>query len=471
MLHIDAFHLARVQFAFTIAFHIIFPATSIGLAAYLAVLEGLWLTTGKQVFLDIYLYWLKIFAVVFGIGVVAGLVMSYEFGTNWSVFAYKTGAILGPLLGYETLTAFFLEAGFLGVMLFGRQRVGRSLHFVATCCVAIGTHISAGWILASNSWMQTPAGYKIVDGRFVPVDWLKIIFNPSYPYRLAHMLGAAYLCVALVVAAVGAFHLLRDRHNLPARTMFSMALWMIVVAAPLQILLGDMHGLNTLKYQPQKVSAMEGDWKPPAPGAGEPLVLFAIPDQAKQRNYDEIAIPHIGSLYLTHSWSGTIKALSQFAPGDLPYVPIVFFAFRIMVGLGILILGLGVLGLILRRKGRIYATKWFQRIVCAMGPVGYFALLAGWTVTETGRQPYTVYGLLRTAQSVSPIGRPGVAISLGAFVIVYTIVFGSALLFLLRLMAKPPATEESEVPRLPQRSAGLMPGPADALASQTPPGE
>ena len=321
----DAYHLARVQFAFTVGFHIIFPAFSIGLATYLAVLEGAWLKTGRRVYLDVYQYWLKIFALVFGVGVVSGLVMSYEFGTNWSAFSYKTGPILGPLLGYETLTAFFLEAGFLGVMLFGIKRVGKDLHFAATCLVAIGTHVSAAWILASNSWMQTPAGYRMVDGRFFPESWLHIIFNPSYPYRFVHMMLAAYLSVALVVGAVGAFHLLRDRANPGARLMFSMAMWMVLCAAPLQIAAGDIQGDNTLQYQPQKVAAMEGDWRHGEPGSGEPLILFALPDQDSQSNRFEIAIPHIGSLYLTHSWTGTIKPLSAFPRENIPYVPVVFY--------------------------------------------------------------------------------------------------------------------------------------------------
>ena len=467
MTSLDALTLARVQFAFTIGFHIVFPAFSIGLAAYLMVLEGAWLRTGRQIYLDVFQYWLKIFAVVFGVGVVSGLVMSYEFGTNWSQFSYRAGPILGPLLGYETLTAFFLEAGFLGVMLFGMTRVGRGLHFAATCLVMIGTHISAAWILASNSWMQTPQGYKIVDGRFFPESWLAIIFNPSYPYRFAHMLGAAYLSVAFVVGAVGAFHLLRDRSNAAARVMLSMAMWMAVVAAPAQIVAGDLQGDNTLQYQPQKVAAMEGDWQRHAPGEGEPLVLFGLPDQQAQTNHDEIAVPHIGSLYLTHSWSGTIKALNEFPPGDIPYVPVVFFAFRIMVGLGLLMFGVGALGLLLRRKGRIYETRSFLRLVVAMGPAGFLAMLAGWTVTEAGRQPYTVYGLMRTAESVSPVGAAGVAVSLGAFAAIYLVVFSAAVLFLLRLMAVPPHPGEPGPPKVPQRSAGLVPGPAGAVQERS----
>lgn len=458
MLSFDAYHLARIQFAFTVGFHIVFPSFSIGLATYLAVVEGLWLKTGKAIYLDVYQYWLKIFAIVFGVGVVTGVVMSYEFGTNWSEFAYRTGPILGPLLGYETLTAFFLEAGFLGIMLFGLKRVGKKLHFAATCLVVIGTHISAGWILASNSWMQTPAGYKIVNGVFEPESWLHIIFNPSYPYRFVHMLGAAYLSVAFVVGAVSAFHLLRNRQNRPARLMFSMAMWMVLFAAPLQIIAGDIQGDNTLEYQPQKVAAMEGAWQPPKPGAGEPLVLFGIPDQAQQVNHAEIAIPHIASLYLRHSWTGTIRTLSEFPRNDIPYVPVVFFAFRIMVGLGVAMLAIGVTSLLLRRKQRLMEARWFQRIVVTAGPAGFMAMLAGWTVTESGRQPYTVFGLLRTVQSVSPVGTPGVALSLLAFFIVYAVVFGAALLFLLRLFATPPKEGQDGPPKVVHRAAGINPG-------------
>jgi cytochrome d ubiquinol oxidase subunit I len=456
---LDAYHLARVQFAFTVGFHIIFPAFSIGLAAFLAVLEGLFLYTRHRVYMDVYQYWLKIFAVVFGVGVVTGLVMSYEFGTNWSEFARRTGPILGPLLGYETLTAFFMEAGFLGIMLFGLRRVGEKIHFAATCLVALGTHISAGWIMASNSWMQTPAGYTIVDGVFEPVSWLHIIFNPSFPWRLIHMLGAAYLSVAFVVSAVGAFHLLRDNANPAARLMFSMAMWMAACATPAQVVAGDVLGENTLRYQPQKVAAMEGDWNQPPSGQGEPLVLFGIPDQKAQMNRAEIAIPHIGSLYLTHSWSGTIRSLGEFSPSDLPSVPVVFFAFRIMVGLGMAMFGIGLVSLLARHWRSLYTARWLHRIAVAAGPAGFGALLAGWVVTEAGRQPFTVYGLLRTSQSVSPIGTPGVMLSLGAFAVVYCIVLMAAALFLFRLFARAPVPGEAGPPPVPQHAAGIAPGP------------
>ena len=462
-----AYYLARLQFALTIGFHIVFPATSIALATYLVTLEGAWLWTKRPAYLDVYRFWLKIFAIVFGIGVVSGIVMAYELGLNWSGYTDKVGAILGPPLTYETMTAFFLEAGFLGVMLFGMKRVGPKLHFAATCAVAFGTHVSAFWILAANSWMQTPQGYKIVDGRFVPTDWFAILFNPSMPYRFVHMLGAAYLSVALMVGAVGAWHVLcdrqNDRQNERARLMLSMALWLVLFGAPAQIIAGDVQGDNTLHYQPQKVAAMEGDWVQPAPGAGEPLVLFAVPHMKTERNSDTVEIPRVASWYLTHTWAGTIKGLREFPRNDIPYVPIVFFAFRIMVGLAMLMLALGLLGAFLRWRGRLYETRWFLWIAVAMGPAGYLAMLAGWTVTETGRQPYTVYGVLRTIDSVSPVGTPGVAGSLAAFAVVYAIVFGAAATFLLRLMAKPPEHDEPGVPEAPVRSAGITPGPAGAV--------
>jgi cytochrome d ubiquinol oxidase subunit I len=459
MFGLDAVVLARVQFAFTVGFHIVLPAFSIGLASYLAVLEGLWLATGRRVYLDLFQYWVKIFSVAFGMGVVSGLVMSYEFGTNWGNFADKVGPVLGPLMGYEVLTAFFLEAGFLGVMLFGLSRVGRGLHFSATCLVAIGTLMSAFWILSVNSWMQTPQGYTIgPDGRFLPADWFKIIFNPSFPYRLVHMVLASYLSVAFVVGAVGARHLLRSASNPAARIMFSMAMWMATIVAPIQILAGDMHGLNTLEYQPIKVAAMEGDWE--TAKDGDPLILFAIPNPQTQSNDDEVSIPKLGSIILTHSLNGVIKGLKEYPPDQRPYVPIVFFAFRIMVGLGSLMALVGVVSLLLRVAGQLYTARKLHWAVVAMGPSGFVALLAGWTVTETGRQPFTVYGLLRTAESASPIGAPGVAVSLAAFAVVYLIVFGAGIAYILRLMSRAPMAGEEPPRPSPIRAAGITPGPA-----------
>jgi len=457
----DAFHLARMQFAFTVMVHIIFPALSIGLASYLAVLEGLWLVTKRRVFLDLFQYWLKPFSLAFGMGVVSGLVMAYQFGTNWAVFADKAGPVIGPLMGYEVLTAFFLEAGFLGVMLFGMSKVGPKLHFLATCIVAAGTLVSAFWILSVNSWMQTPAGYSIAaDGRMMPEHWLSVIFNPSFFVRFPHMVLACYLAVAFVVGGTGAFQLLRDDRNQASRMMFSMAMWMAAIVAPAQILMGDAHGLNTLLWQPAKIAAMEGHYDS---GAGKGLILFGIPNEAQERIDYEIQIPHLSALILTHEWNGMLRGLKEWAPQDRPPVAIVFWSFRIMVGLGSLMALIGLTSLWLRWKRRLYQTRLMLWATLAMGPAGIIAVLAGWVTTEVGRQPYTVYGVLRTAQSLSPIGAPGVAISLLAFVVVYLSVFGAGVLLMLRLMAKAPISgEPGPTPHLPARAAGITPGPAMA---------
>jgi len=397
---LDATLLARLQFAFTVSFHFIFPSFSIGLASYLAVLEGLWLWTGRQVYLDLFRYWLKIFALAFGMGVVSGIVMSYQFGTNWSVFSDRAGPIIGPLMAYEVLTAFFLEAGFLGVMLFGMNRVGRGLHFFATLAVAVGTFISAFWILSANSWMHTPTGFATNQaGQFVPADWLAIIFNPSFPYRLVHTVLAAYLTTALVVGAVGAWHLLRERTNEGARTMFSMAMGMITVVAPLQILAGDQQGLNTLEHQPVKIMAMEGHFKSHPDGA--PLVLFGWPDQAAGEVLYSVEIPKASSLILKHSLDAPLKGLDTVERKDWPPVAIVFWSFRIMVGLGLLMLTLAGFSLLARVKHRLFDWKLLHLFAVAMGPAGFVAVIAGWVTTEVGRQPFTVHGLLRTAESVS----------------------------------------------------------------------
>src|SRR6516164_1091432 len=382
---IDAVVLARAQFAFTMTFHIVFPAFSIGLASYLAVLEALWLWTGRAVFLDLFKYWLKIFAIAFGMGVVSGIVMSYQFGTNWSVFADKTGPVIGPLMAYEVLTAFFLEAGFLGVMLFGLERVGPKLHFFATLMVAVGTLISAFWILSSNSWMQTPAGYAVnADGQYVPADWLKLIFNPSFPYRLVHMVLAAYLTTALVVGSVGAFHLLRDQHLAGPRVMFSMAMWMATLVAPIQILAGDQHGLDTLEHQPVKIMAMEGHFDSHPDGA--PLILFGLPDEQAGRVKYAIDIPKLGSLILKHSFDAPMKGLDTVPRENWPPVPVTFWSFRIMVGLGFLMATLGLASLLARWLGKLYESRLLHVFAMAMGPAGFIFVLDGSATTETGRQ-------------------------------------------------------------------------------------
>jgi cytochrome bd ubiquinol oxidase subunit I len=441
----DALLLARIQFGFTVSFHIVFPGLTIGLASYLAVLEGLWLKTGRQVYMDLYHFWSKVFAVAFGMGVVSGLVMAYQFGTNWSEFSRFAGGITGPLLAYEVLTAFFLEAGFLGVMLFGMQRVGPALHFTSTVAVAVGTLISSTWILASNSWMHTPQGHEIIDGRVVPVDWIAVIFNPSFPYRLTHMVLAAFIATALVVGGSAAWHLLRGRSHEPVRVMLSMALWMLLAVAPLQAIVGDAHGLNTLEHQPAKLAAIEGHWQN-HPGEGVPLILFGWPDMQAETTRWKIEIPRGASLLLTHSWDGQIPALKDFSPADRPNSTIVFWTFRVMVGLGSLMILLALLGLWLRRGGRLYRSRAFLRFALLMAPSGLVALLAGWMTTEIGRQPWVVYGLMRTADAVSPVGALQLSISLALFVLVYFLVFGAGSVFLLHLIAKGPQVGEGLLP-------------------------
>jgi len=464
-----AIDLARLQFAFTVTWHFLFPAFTIGLASYLAVLEALWLWTREDRYIQVFRYWLRIFAVAFAMGVVSGLVMSYQFGTNWSAFSDKTGPVLGPLLGYEVLTAFFLEAGFLGVMLFGLERVGPRLHFLATCLVAFGTLLSAFWILSANSWMQTPTGYSIdADGRFMPVSFLAVIFNPSLPYRFAHAVTGAYLSTSMIVGAVGAWHLLRDSANRNARLMFSMAMWMVTFVAPAQLVIGDLHGVNTYEHQPAKVAAMEGDFTTTT-GAG--AILFGWPDAAAGTTRGAIEVPHLASLYLTHDWNGEVKGLDAFPRADWPTnLPLVFWSFRIMVGIGLLMIGLGVVSVLLRWRRRLYDVPWLQRAAVVMGPSGLVAVTAGWIVTEAGRQPFTVFGLLRTVDSASPIAAPAVLASLGAFALVYFLVFGAGIWVLFRMFAVSPANPVGLGPTTPTRAAGITPAPGLLAAEASPAG-
>lgn len=454
----DALLLARMQFAFTVSFHFIFPALTIGLASYLAVLEGLWLWTGRAIYLDLFRYWIKIFAVNFGMGVVSGIVLSYQFGTNWSVFSDLAGPIVGPLMAYEVLSAFFLEAGFLGIMLFGLARVGKGLHFVATLAVAAGTLLSSFWIIAANSWMQTPVGHEINEvGQFVPADWWQIIFSPSFPYRLTHTVLGSFLTTALVVGAVGAWHLLRDRTNAGARVMFTMAMGMIAVTAPVQMFVGDQHGLNTLKHQPVKIMAIEGHFESHPEGA--PLYLFGLPDQEEAVMRYPLAIPHAGSLILKHSLTAPMAGLETVPREEWPPVAIVFWSFRIMVALGLLMFTLGGIALIALLRGRLYDWRNLHRFAVVMGPAGFVAVIAGWVTTEVGRQPYTVYGLLRTAESVSPLDAPAVAASLVAFIVVYFTLFSVGIWYILRLMNHAPSTGEPALEKgvAPIRAAGITP--------------
>jgi cytochrome d ubiquinol oxidase subunit I len=363
--------------------------------------------------------------------------MSYEFGANWAGFSQVAGAVTGPLLAYEVLTAFFLEAGFLGIMLFGWTRVGPRLHFFATLMVAVGTLISTFWILASNSFMQTPQGYAIGHGKIVPVDWFRIVFNPSFPYRLAHMAIAAFIVAASIVAACGAWHLLRGRRDAAIKTSFSMAMWMLVCVVPIQMVVGDAHGINTRKYQPAKIAAIEGLWE--TEKGGTSLNLVGWPDMQAEETKYAIKIPHLGSVILTHSWDGEIQGLKDFAPQDRPNSTIVFWSFRIMVGMGFLMLALGLLGLLLRRGGKLYESRLVQRFALLMGPSGLIALLAGWITTEAGRQPWVVYGILRTADASSALSAQQVGTSLLIFVIVYFLVFGTGIYYMLKLMGKGPS--------------------------------
>lgn len=435
---VSALDLARFQFAFTISAHIIFPAFTIGLASFLTVLNALWLKTRDDVYLRLFDYWKTIFTVAFGMGVVSGIVMSYQFGTNWSVFSDKTGPVLGPLMGYEVLSAFFLEAGFLGIMLFGREKVGDRLHMAAVVIVAAGTLMSAFWILSVNSWMQTPQGYALNDaGQFVPDSWLAIIFNPSFPYRLAHMVLAAYLTTAFVVGAVGAWHLLRSPDSRGARIMFSMAMWMALVVAPMQIVAGDLHGLNTLEHQPAKIAAMEGHYEG-FPEGRAPLILFGLPDDAAGVTRYRVEIPLLGSLILTRDLDTPLKGLNDFPEDARPPSALIFWTFRIMVAIGFAMVAVGVWAAWARWRGRLYRARWLLRATVLMGPSGFLAVLCGWITTEVGRQPYTVYGLLRTADSAAPLQASAVEASLLAFVVVYFVVFGSGTFYVLRLMGKRP---------------------------------
>ncbi|MFD0937241.1 cytochrome ubiquinol oxidase subunit I [Methylobacterium trifolii] len=446
-MELDALMLSRIQFGFTMAFHIIYPAFTIGLASFLARLEAQWLWTGDPMYRNLYRFWVKVFAVSFGLGVVSGIVMSYQLGTNWSRYADFTGNVLGPLIQYEVITAFFLEAGFLGIMLFGWDRVGDRLHFVSTCMVALGTLISAFWILSANSWMQTPAGFTIENGRAVATDWLAVIFNPSFPIRYAHMVLGCFLTTAFAVAGMSAWMILRARKEPAekvrgARLSLSMAMWFAVICTPIQIFVGDSHGLAVLKHQPTKLAAIEANWDRQA---DMPLLLFAIPNMEAERNDFEIGIPRLGSFILTHDFSGVVPGLKDVPRDQRPPVWPVFYSFRIMVALGMAMLGLSLWSLLLRRRGTLFTNRWFLTCAMLMTPSGFGAVLFGWFTAEIGRQPYIVYGHLRTADAVSPLTTNAVTASLVAFLIAYTIIFGFGSYYLAKLLRKGPEPLEEAV--------------------------
>jgi cytochrome d ubiquinol oxidase subunit I len=430
---LDPVLLARLQFAFTISFHIIFPSFTIGLAAYLATLEVLWGWIGAERYKRLAAFWTKIFAVSFAMGVVSGVVLSYQIGTNWSRFSAMAGNVIGPLLGYEVLTAFFLDATFLSILLFGGERVPRWLHVFSGIAVAVGTTLSAFWILAANSWMHTPTGYTVEDGIVYPADWFAIIFNPSFPYRFAHVINASFLTAGFVVLAVGARHLLSGRHIEEARTMLRMAISLTAVLAPLQLLLGDQHGLNTLAHQPTKIAAMEAHWDSSKPGDFE---IFAWPDEKTESNLFSISIPHGSSLILTHQWNGLFPGLKDVPVQDRPPLPNVFFGFRIMLAVGFYMIAAALFGVWLLWRGKLFETRWYLKIVAQTWWAGFVAVIAGWVVTECGRQPWVVEGVLRTANAASSVPGGSVAATLILFVLVYGVVFSFGIYFINRLIAR-----------------------------------
>jgi cytochrome d ubiquinol oxidase subunit I len=456
-MELDPVFLSRLQFAFVIAFHILLPAFTVGLASFILLLEGLHLTTRNAVYLRLSVFWTRIFAVSFGMGVVSGIVMPFQFGTNWSRYTDATGNVLGPLFAYEGLVAFFLESGFLGILLFGRKRVPPVAHFFSAAMVAAGTLFSSFWILAANSWMQTPAGYEVIDGRYVPADWVAVIFNPSFPYRLVHTVVAFYLTTAFAVLGVTAWHVKHRLHMQEAQRALSMTVIFIAIFVPVQIVMGDLHGINTLHHQPVKLAAMEGLWET---RSHAPAVLFAIPDEAAERNRDEIAIPTLASYYLGHSADAVIKGLKEAPPEDRPPVAPVFFAFRAMVGLGVLMLITAWWGLWLHFRHRLVDSRAYHNACLAMVPAGFLAVLCGWTVTEVGRQPWVVYGLMRTRDAVSPsLTGSDVLTSIALYIIVYLIVFGAGIFYMVRLArAGPPEHVELREPSLGERPARPLSG-------------
>jgi cytochrome d ubiquinol oxidase subunit I len=459
----DALLLARLQFAFTIAFHIIFPSFSIGLASFLAVLEGLWLSTRREVFRNLYLFWVKIFALSFGMGVVSGVVMSYELGTNWSVFSATVSPVIGPLFAFEVLTAFFLEASFLGIMLFGWKKVGPGLHFTATLLVAIGTLISAFWIISANSWMQAPAGFAVLpDGALIATDWWKVVFNPTFPTRLAHMALAAFLTTALAVGGASAFVLLRDRAQSESKMALRMAIGMFAIVAPLQLVIGHASGEVVRHHQPLKLAAIEAYWQTKS---NQDQSLVGLPDRNARKTHGEIAIPGVGNLIQGTSKDTVIQGLEDWPRQDWPVVGLIYWAFRVMVGLGLAMIGLGAWGAFRCWRGGPENAPWFLRASVLMGPMGFVAVISGWIVAEAGRQPWVVTGVLRTRDAVSPVGAGQVSVSLLGFLIVYAIVFSGGAIYILRLMARGPGPHEA-APTPEDRAPGSAMAAAPAEPGQ-----
>ncbi len=452
--------LARVQFAFTVSFHIIFPTISIGLAMFLAIVEGLWLKTRDPLYFQIYRFWLGIFAMAFGVGVVTGIVLSFEFGLGFAKFGQMAGPAIGPMIALEVLTSFFLEAGFLGIMLFGLNRVGPRLHFFATCMVALGTLFSASWILSANSWMQTPDGVAVQNGHLVVTDWLKVIVNPSWLYRLPHMLAAAYITGSFLVSGVGAWYLLRGEHIEFGKRTVSMGMGFATVLIALQVFLGDILYGTMLKYQPAKMQAAEGFWDKQSESPA-PYYWIIVPDQKSQRNRFALGTPYLGSIWLTHSLHGRVEGLGNTPPDLQPQMGIVFYGFRIMYGIAILMFSLAVASLWLRWRGRLFSTRWFLRILVVMTPSGVLATLGGWYVAETGRQPWVIYNILRTADAVSPVPAGVLLSTLIAFVCVYALFMAAFLIFAGRMIKRGP----KDAPAYAEASGSLKPALKPGMAN------
>ena len=450
----DALVLSRIQFAVTTMFHILFPAFTIGLSLYLVVVEFLWLRTREEIYYRLYRFWVRIFAINFGVGVVSGIVLEFEFGTNFSQFSQAVSNTFSPLLGFEVMTAFFLESGFLGIMLFGWERVHRRVHFLATCLVSFGSILSAFWILAANSWMQTPAGYTLIDGKFMVTDFGAVIFNPSTLVRMAHMTMASFETSAFVVAGISAYYLLQRRHVLLFRRSLGIALVMAGLFVPLQVLMGDLSGRQVFRHQPAKLAAIEAHWETNK-DKGAPFVAVAFPDMQAEKNRFEISIPNALSLLVTHSFNGRVPGLKEFPREDRPNVPLLFWAFRVMVGIGFGLLAVMAWALLLWRKGRLFESRPFLRTLLIIHPLGFLAVELGWITTEAGRQPWLVYNLMRTSEGVSPIAPGNVVWSLSLFVLIFLLVGGSYFYYVLKTLRLGPDVS-SPIPPI-QRPAGMQP--------------
>jgi cytochrome d ubiquinol oxidase subunit I len=448
----DAVILSRIQFAVTTMFHILFPVLTIGLSLYLVVVEFLWLQTRQEIFYRMYRFWVKIFAINFGVGVVSGIVLEFEFGTNFSHFSQTVSNVFSPLLAFEVMTAFFLEAGFLGIMLFGWEKVHRSVHFLATCLVALGTILSAFWILAANSWIQTPAGYRLVSGKFMVTDFLAAIFTPSLPARMTHMTVASFETSVFVIAGISAYFLLQRREVDFFRRSLGIALLMAVLFSPLQIFLGDVSGRQVFRHQPEKLAAIEAHWET-NPTIGAPFAIIALPDMKEETNHYEIAIPSGLSLLVTHSVNGRVQGLKEFPRGDRPNVFILFWAFRFMVAIGLILFLVMVWGAFLWRRGRLFDHRPFLWTLLVVHPLGFIATELGWMTTEMGRQPWVVYHLMRTAEGVSPIPAGNVLWSLTLFLIIFPIIGAVYFFYILKTLRRGPDLS-SPIPPI-QRPIGM----------------